>query len=102
MGDTADVMIAILADPPSPGRGSATTRIVLGPYTAYTAAACSRPFLPISWSPGQMPKMLPTAKLAATMLLPSKGSNATCNTLVCGFLICDLKGVEAKYVLAMS
>jgi hypothetical protein len=29
--------------------------------------------------PGHTPKMLPTAKLALKMLLPSRGSNATCS-----------------------
>lgn len=68
---------------PSPRWASAITKHVLGPYTAYAAATCSLPFLPTSSFPGQMPKMLPTAKLAPTMLLPSSGSKPTCKPKHC-------------------
>lgn len=58
-------------------RGRAHTSIVCGPYTAYAAAAWSRPCRPTGVPPGQTPKMVPTAKLAPIMLLPSSGSNTT-------------------------
>lgn len=61
----------------SPLGHKAITSTVLGPYTAYAAATCSLPLRPMRALPGQMPKMLPTAKLAPTMLLPSSGSKAT-------------------------
>lgn len=38
---------------------------------------CSLPVLPSSLSPGQTPKMLPTAKLASMIDEPSKGSKPT-------------------------
>ncbi len=63
--------------PHPPGDGMAHMRSVRGPYTLYAAATCSEPLLPMILLPGQMPKMLPTAKLAPTMLLPSSGSKAT-------------------------
>jgi hypothetical protein len=44
----------------------------------YAAATWSLPVWPTGLLPFQMPKMLPTAKLALKMLLPSRGSNATC------------------------
>ena len=37
----------------------------------------SRPVMPVSLSPGQTPKMVPTVKLVSTMEEPSRGSKAT-------------------------
>uniref|UniRef100_A0A0A9CTW4 Uncharacterized protein n=1 Tax=Arundo donax TaxID=35708 RepID=A0A0A9CTW4_ARUDO len=41
------------------------------------AATWSPPVTPVSLSPGQTPKMVPTVKFVSTMLEPSRGSNAT-------------------------
>ena len=41
------------------------------------ALTWSRPVIPVSLSPGQTPKMVPTVKLVSTMEEPSRGSKAT-------------------------
>ena len=61
----------------TPRSRTAITSVIRGPYTAYAAATRSLPFLPRNWSPSQIPKIEPIAKLQSTSELPSSGSYAT-------------------------
>lgn len=49
----------------------ASVMVVRGPYVAMPEAASSRPVMPVRREPGQMPKMVPTAKLVSMMEEPS-------------------------------
>ena len=49
----------------------ASVMVVRGPYVAMPEAASSRPVMPVRREPGQMPKMVPTAKFVSMMEEPS-------------------------------